>query len=135
MVDEDTLKRWINVEVRGANRATVTRARPLAELVDEDEPKATARDGTEHVFDPEVLGRLYEALSPIARMDLKLPITIYLSHKSDDSCYVADDAAIEALTQLGMATSDPREGKLWLGRALARRFAKEWPTVTQFVIM
>lgn len=134
-VDEDTLKRWMNVEIRQSNRSTVTRGRPLNELLSEDEPQAEARDGSVHAFDPDTLERLAEELSPIARMDLRLPITFYLTHKVSDDCYVAEDGAIEALTQLDVAKSDPRKGKLWMGTALARSFAREWPTVAQFVLV
>lgn len=134
MVDDDTLKRWMNLEIRSSNKATVTRARPLTELLTEDEPTAEARDGSTHAFDPEVLERLGDELSPLARVELSLPITIYLTHKTSDDCYVAEDAAIEALTQLGVAKTEPRGGKLWMGTALARRFAREWPTIAQFVI-
>lgn len=134
-IDEDTIERWMNVEIRQANRSTVTRGRPLRELLAEQEPAAEARDGSVHRFEPEVLERLADQLSPIARVDLKLPITFYLSHKTDDSCYVADDGAIEALQQLGIGQAEPRKGKLWMGTAVARGFAKEWPTVAQFVIV
>lgn len=134
-VDEETLKRWMNVEIRQSNRSTVTRGRPLNELLAEDEPAAEARDGSPHRFDPEVLERLADELSAIARADLRLPITFYMSRRTGDDCYVADDAAIEALTQLDVAKTDPREGKLWMGTALARTFAREWPTIAQFVIV
>lgn len=134
MVDEDTLERWINVEVREVNRATVANGRRLPELLDEDEPSVEARDGSTHRFDPDALERLHEALSPLTRADLKLPITFYRSRKAAESCYVADEAAIEALEQLDVATSEARDGKLWIATALAKDFARRWPGVAQFVI-
>lgn len=134
LVDEETLKRWMNLEIYQTNQATVTRARHLTELLAEEEPTAEARDGSIHAFEPAVLEELAEALSPLARVELKLPITVYLSHKAANDCYVADDAAIEALHQLGVTDIEPREGKLWIGTPLARRFAKDWPGVVQFLI-
>lgn len=133
-MDEDTLKRWMNLEIYQTNQATVTQPRFLPELLAEDEPAAEKRDGSIHRFDPDVLDELAEALSPLARIELKLPITFYLSHKTSDDCYVADDAAIEALAQLGVTDTEPRDGKLWLSTPLARRFAKDWPGVAQFLI-
>lgn len=133
-MDEDTLKRWMNLEIRKANKATVSKGRPLSSLVDEEDPVAQARDGTLHEFDPDTLERLYEALSPLTRVELELPITFYLSHKAADNCYIADEAAITALDQLDISTTEPREGKLWMSTPLARDFAREWPTIAQFVI-
>ncbi len=133
-MDEDTLKRWMNLEIRKANRATVSNGERLTELVDQDDPHVEARDGSTHAFDPDTLDRLHDELSPFTRAELTLPITFYLSHKAADSCYVADDTAIHALEQLDVASTSPREGKLWMSTPLARDFARTWPTVAQFLI-
>lgn len=134
MVDKDTLKGWMNLEIRKTNQATVTRKPRLATLVSDENPSAPRRDGTTHTFDPDVLERLYEALSAFTRAELELPITFYLSHKAADNCYIQDETAIQALTQLDAAHTTPREGKLWMSTPLARELAREWPTITQFLI-
>jgi uncharacterized protein (UPF0216 family) len=133
-VDDDTLEQWINVEVAEANKAIVSDGVRLSELLAMDEPTATARDGSTHRFDPEALERLREELSPLTRAELELPITFYRDRQASGSCYVADATAQEALDQLGVATSEPREGKLWIGTALAKDFARDWPGLAQFVM-
>lgn len=133
-IDEDTLKRWTNLEIHKANESIVTNGARLSDLLDLEEPVLEARDGSVHRFDPDALARLDEALSPLVRAELELPITFYRTHDATDSCFVADETAQRALDQLGVATSEPREGKLWMGVALAKDFARNWPGVAQFVI-
>lgn len=134
VVDKDRLKRWMNLEIRKTNQATVTTKERLGELIHQEDPSLERRDGSPHTFDPEALERLYEALSPFTRAELELPITFYLSHKAADNCYVQDDTAIRALEQIDVARTSPREGKLWMSTPLARAFARDWPTIAQFLI-
>ncbi len=132
--NDDVLRRWMRLEVHGSNASTVTKARELTDLLGEEEPQAQARDGSIHRFDRDALERLAEQLSPLARIEARLPITFYLSHRTSGDCYLMHDHAIEVARQLGLTDSQPRDGKLWVGAALARAFAKEYPTLVQFVI-
>lgn len=133
-IDEDTLKKWMNVEVHEANRAIVTRGPRLRELVSQEEPTAEKRNGEIHRFDPDVIDRLQEELSALVRVNLRLPITVYFDHTTDAGAYLSHEWAIEAVEQLDLVEAEAREGKLWLSRAKAMQLSKEWPTVFQFLL-
>lgn len=133
-IDEETLKRWTNLEVHEVNKATVTKGQRLRELLSEDEPSLPKRDGESHDFDPEVLEELNDELSPLVRVNLRLPITIYFDHTTEAGAYVAHEWAIEAVQQLGATDADERDGKLWLSRATAMKVARDWPTVFQILL-
>lgn len=133
-IDEETLERWTNLEVREVNKSTVTKGRRLRELLSEDEPSAPTRDGEEHEFDPETLERLDEELSPLVRANLRLPITIYFDHQTETGAYIAHDEAIDAVDQLDVTETSPREGKLWLSRSQAIQIAREYPSAFQFLL-
>ncbi|MDX1612215.1 MAG: DUF61 family protein [Candidatus Thermoplasmatota archaeon] len=133
MFDEDKLKKWFQLEGHRVNDALVTRRVPLTELLEMEAPQATTRSGGVHTFDAQALARMAEGLSSLARGQLKLPIHIYEHHEQPTDCYVSDEGAIRALTQLGEVDREPREGKLWMSRPLARELAGRWPTLIQFV--
>lgn len=133
-MDEETLKRWMTLEVNEVNQATVTKGRRLRALMAEDEPAAEMRNGDLHRFDPDTLERLEGELSPMVRANLRLPVTIYLDHDTDSGCYISHDWAIEAVDQLDVLQTSKRDGKLWLSRAKAIQIADEWPTAFQFLL-
>lgn len=133
-IDEETLRRWMNVEVHDANRAIVTRGPRLRELLGEEAPSATKRNGEEHRFDPEVLEELGEQLSPLVRVNVRLPITVYFHHETESGAYISHEWAIEAVEQLSLVEASKREGKLWLSRTKAMQMAQAYPTVFQFLL-
>ncbi len=133
-IDEDTLERWMKLEVHEVNKATVTKGRRLRELLGESEPTANKRNGEEHRFESDVLDRLSDELSPLVRVNLRLPITIYFDHQTETGAYIAHEWAIEAVDQLGLTETSPREGKLWLSRTKAMQMAREYPTAFQFLL-
>lgn len=108
--------------------------RPLRQLLREEEPSAPTREGGVHRFDVDALRRLAEALPPILRTDLRVPILFFVDHEIPENAFVMDAPAAEALRRLGVTQARPRDGKLWVSVALARRFAQEYPTVAQFVV-
>lgn len=130
--DERTLKKWFALEGHRINDDLVRSPRPIGELLEEDEPAVPTSKGGQHVFDREVLERFAQGLSPLVRSSIKLPVTFYLSHQTQHDCYVQDKHAIKALEQLELVDTQPRDGKLWLGRPLAYELARAWPTVFQF---
>ena len=133
-IDEDTLKRWMSLEVHEANRAVVTKGRRLRQLLQEDEPSAEKRNGEPHDFDPDVLARLNDELSPLVRANVRLPITIYFAHDTETGAYVSHEWAIEALEQLDVTETTEREGRLWMPRSKAMLIAREYPTAFQFML-
>lgn len=130
--DDKTLKKWFALEGHRVNQGLVRSPRPLTELLDQDEPTVPTKDGDAYTFDPETVERFADGLSPLVRSSIKLPITIYFSHKTQHDGYIQDKHAIRAIDQLGLVDTEPREGKLWIGRPLAYELAKAWPTVFQF---
>lgn len=134
VVEDRVLKKWMALEMGKVQQAIVRAPQPLRRLVNEDEPTAPTRGGEPHVFDKDVLARLAQRLSPLARSSLRVPILVYMDHETSGDCYVADAAAIDALVQLLDRPTEPRDGKLWMSLPLARRLAQDWPTVFQFVI-
>jgi uncharacterized protein (UPF0216 family) len=133
-IDEETLKRWTNLEVHEVNKSTVTKGRRLRDLLSEDEPSARKRDGEDHVFDVDVLERLHDALSPLVRANVRFPITIYFDHQTETGAYIAHEWAIEAVEQLDVTETSEREGKLWLSRSKAIQIAREYETAFQFLL-
>lgn len=133
-IDEETLRRWMNIEVHETNRAVVTKGRRLRQLLREDEPSAEKRNGEAHEFRPDVLERLDEELSALVRANVRLPITIYFAHDTETGAYVSHEWAIEALEQLDVTETTEREGKLWLSRSKAMTIAQAYPTAVQFML-
>lgn len=135
MVSEDVLERWLKLELGKVHDGLVRGQVPLATLLRMDEPVAQTRGGQPHLFDPEALQALAEGISEATRDRLKLPITVYLDKDAPGNAYVGDGAAIAALVELGEARTEPRDGKLWMGTALARDLSKRYPTLVQFVML
>lgn len=130
--DDRTLKKWFALEGHRLNEGLVRSPRPIAELLEQEEPSLATKKGGEHVFDRDTLERFAKGLSPLVRSSIKLPITIYVSHQTQDDGYIQDKHAIRALEQLDLVDTEPRDGKLWMGRPLAYELAKAWPTIFQF---
>ncbi len=130
--DDRTLKKWFALEGHRLNEGLVTSPRPIDELLGQDEPSLPTKKGGEHTFDRETVERFADGLSPLVRSSIKLPITIYFSHQTQNDGYIQDKHAIQAIEQLDLADTQPRDGKLWIGRPLAYDLAKAWPTVFQF---
>ena len=135
MVEERSLERWFALEMTRFHRSFVSQPRPLFELVEESDPTAPTKGGELHRFDVATLRRIHDALGPLARRRLRLPITFFVDKDVPDDAHVTDEPAIELLRALGELPDGaaPREGKLWLGLARARVVADRYPGVFQFV--
>lgn len=132
---EGAIDKWIALEMGKLREGLVLSPRSLGDVLLEDVPTATTRGGGVHAFDKAVLQRFADALSPLDRRRLKVPITFYVDHDMPDDAYLSDEAAARLLVALGDVPSGaaPREGKLWLGHARARGIAARYPSAFQFV--
>jgi uncharacterized protein (UPF0216 family) len=134
LIDDDTLKRWMSLEVHETNQQAVTNRRRLRKLRREDEPTAQARNGSTHAFDPDALEAFADELSPLVRVNLQLPITVYFDHETTADAYVSHEWAIDALGQLDEVDTTPRDGKLWLSRTKAMQLSQKYPSVFQLML-
>ena len=135
MVEERALERWFALEMTRFQRAFVAQPRPVGDLVLEPEPTAPTKGGELHHYDIATLRRIHDALGPLARRRVRLPVTFFVDKDLPADAHVADQAAIELLQALGEvpAGASPREGKLWMGLAKARLVAQRYPGAFQFV--
>lgn len=136
-MDEDTLRKWMALELKGTQDRLARRRVPLTELVAEDDPAVTTRGGDEHRFDRRELERWRDATPPHKRHRLRLPVFLVQPHgTSPRDVFVEDGDAAAALQEMGLLRPDAglREGKLWMGRALAVDLHRELPTTTQLAI-
>jgi len=134
-VEERALDRWLALEMTRFHRSFVSQPRPLFELLQEAEPAAPTKGGELHRYDLATLRRIHDALGPLARRRVRLPVTFFVDKDLPDDAHVADEPGIEMLRALGEVPSTlaPREGKLWLGLARAQVLAGKYPGVFQFV--
>lgn len=133
-MDERILEKWFRMEAGNLNAALVRAPRPLADLLLEERPTAPTKAG-EHAFDPDALRRLADALPPLVRARLRVPLLVYRETETPDEAYVLDAVAAKALKVLGVAVARPREGKLWVSYGLLVEFARRYPTCLQTVLL
>jgi uncharacterized protein (UPF0216 family) len=134
--DEPVMMRWMGIEISRTNRGMVTGRRPLSELLAVEEPSAKTKGGDPHYFDPAVLHRIAEGLPEDLHRKLRLPIQFYYTPDVPDSCFLADEAAVEALRQLGelSAMRTMVKGRCWVARAIAFAIMQQYPTAVQVVM-
>lgn len=132
-VDERVVERWMSLEIGKVHETLVRAPRPLLDCLLEERPTAATRAG-EHVFDVAALRRLAEALSPLTRARVKVPLVVFLDSDMHGECYVADAAAVRAVRELGAAKAEPKGDKVWMSESLARDLALRFPTCVQFVM-
>jgi len=70
------------------------RARAVSDLAIEEGPATATRGGAAHAFDRDVVRRIHEALSPLERRRVRLPVTFYVEHELPEDAYVSDEAAL-----------------------------------------
>ena len=137
MVREGALEKWFALEMRRVRDAMVTQPRSLSDLMLEDAPSVRTRGGELHAFDKAMLQRFHDALSPLTRRKLRLPVTFYVDSELPGEAYVQDEAAATLLRTLGEvpAALEPRAGRLWLSHARARDISERWRGAFQFSMM
>jgi hypothetical protein len=136
ITEESVLTRWMGMEIARINDSVVAGRRGLADLLAEEDPGAVTRGGGEYHFSRETLATLAGQLPGKTRADLKLPILFFLDMDVRDSCYLADETAVEALRALGDLGEGRKvtEGRLWVSRAIAYAIARKYPTAVQFTL-
>lgn len=132
MIDDNTLQRLLRGEVHKLNH-DLAEPVPLRAVRDLDAPQSPTKGGGVHVFDRDALDRFHAALSPLARVTVRVPLRFYVPHDLRGEVYLAEPDAIEAATQLGATKTQPRDGKLWMSQALAQAFSSRYRTLVQFV--
>lgn len=79
---------------------------------------------------------LGEELAPELRDRLKLPILFFFDFRVEDSCFLNDKHALEALqilSELGEMYR-MRQGKVWVGKSMAYSIMRKYPTAIQITM-
>jgi uncharacterized protein (UPF0216 family) len=130
------MSRWLAMEISRINGGIVRDRKPLHELLMEQEPCATTRNGMPHYFKRDVIAALGRKLPRGIHARLRLPILFFLSPDVPDSCFCSDEAAVRALQVLGEISElrTVHGGRIWVARAIAYAVAEKYPTAVQVVI-
>lgn len=99
-------------------------------------PQPRTRAEIRYVFDRKVIGMLGEELAPELRDRLKLPILFFFDFRVEDSCFLNDKHALEALqilSELGEMYR-MRQGKVWVGKSMAYSIMRKYPTAIQITM-
>jgi uncharacterized protein (UPF0216 family) len=134
MTDEQVLRRWFSVEMGKLLETFVPVPRPLHDLLREERPTALTRSGDVHPFERSALTSLSNELPPLTRAQIRLPLTLHIDNETPGDVYSSDPSTNDVLMVLGVTTSTPRDGRLWVSAPLARDFARRYPTLVQFVM-
>ena len=97
---EGPLKKLLEMEYRNINQGLVTKPRYLRDLLKEDAPACTAKDGSSYRFDSSDLHGFASRLTDEEKESLRLPITMTFQTDLPDSCYVSDSVASAILSRL-----------------------------------
>ena len=137
ITEESVLTRWMGMEIARINDGVVAGRRPLASLMAEENPQGRTKGGGIHFFSRVTLASLGDRLDESTRKTLKLPIIFFFSVDIRDSCYLADEIAVQALQALGDLGEGRRltDGRLWIARAIAYAIARKYPTAIQFAMV
>lgn len=137
LVDEETLDRWVGLEMGGLHRGLVTRRKSLARLLEEEDPRCTTRDGEAYPFDRDDLRKLAAVTSEEERGRLRLPITLRFHGDLENQVSVEDELAAAVLRRLaGVERAYPfREGRAWFPYSLGLEFTLRYPTAVQRLLL
>ncbi len=134
--EESVFRRWMGIEAARLRQGLVEDRKRLSVLLGEEEPQAATKAGEPYLFDKEIITLFGEQVPPVLHRRLRLPITFRFSPDVPGSCYLNDEAAVQALQALGEISGLRRmhEGKLWMGRAIAYAIGQKYPTAVQFAL-
>lgn len=82
---EGSLRKLMEIEYRNINAGMVTRSRKLKDLLREDAPACTAKDGSPYRFDKRRLHIFADELTEDEKENLRLPITLTFNVRLSDS--------------------------------------------------
>lgn len=134
--DESTLLRWMRLEIGRINDGIVSERKRLSHLLAEECPSSVTKGGDRYDFDRDILLRLGQALPGELQRRLRLPILFYFDSTVPDSFFLADEAAVQALQDLGEISSLRRMqgGRLWIAKSLAYAIMNRYPSAMQVVM-
>ncbi len=134
--DESTLLRWMRLELGRINDGVVAERKRLSRLLREENPSSVTKGGDRYEFDRDVLLRLEQALPGELQRRLRVPILFYFDSTVPDSFFLADEAAVQALQDLGEISSLRRMqgGRVWIAKPLVYAVMNRYPTVMQIVM-
>lgn len=134
--EESVFRRWMGIEAARLRQGLVEDRKRLSVLLTEEEPQAVTKAGEPYRFDKEMIELFGEQVPAVLHRRLRLPITFRFSPDVPGSCYLNDEAAVQALQALGEISELRRmhDGKLWVGRAIAYAIGRKFPTAVQFAI-
>ncbi|RXE55839.1 hypothetical protein ABH15_06335 [Methanoculleus taiwanensis] len=134
--DEAVLMRWMRLEIGKLNEGLVAERKTLRRLLEEEAPSSTTKSGQEYLFDAGLIRQLGEQLPPDLHRRLKLPMLFYFDMTVGGSCFLTEEAAMEALQHLGEISHlrRMREGRLWFAKPIAYDLMNRYPTVIQIVM-
>jgi uncharacterized protein (UPF0216 family) len=134
--DESVLKKWMAFEMGKINDGVVAERPRLKDLLQAKHPSAVTRGGKEYDFDRNTLCLLEKRLPIKLQARLRLPIIFFFDSNIADSCFLTEEAALEALQIMG-DLSDLRAmtgGKLWIGRAIVYSLMRKYPSLIQIMM-
>ena len=133
MYDDRVLQRWLRLEAGRMNDGIAAERPVLADLLATDRPVSITRGGDEYRYDPVVLRSIADRLPDRLVRRLRLPILLFASMDVPDSCSITDRYAFEALQALGEISTmrEFKDGRAWIGRAIAYGLVAKYPTAVQ----
>lgn len=134
--DNPVFARWMEGEMGKINKGIVAQRKTLAQLLEEEVPHSRTRAGRRYVFDRQVIRMLGEELPSELRDRLKLPILFFFDFRVEDSCFLNDKHALEALQMLSELGKmyRIRQGKVWVGKSMAYSIMRKYPTAIQITM-
>jgi uncharacterized protein (UPF0216 family) len=133
MYDDRVLQRWLRLEANRMNDGIAAERPTLAALLEAERPVSVTRGGDEYRYDPGVLRALSDRLPDRLARRLRLPVLCFASMDVPDSCAITDQVAFESLQALGEISTmrEFRDGRAWIGRAIAYGLVTKYPTAVQ----
>lgn len=133
MHDDRVLQRWLRLEAGRMNDGVAAERPTLAALLEAERPVSVTRGGDEYRYEPAVLRSIADRLPAGIARRLRLPILCFASMDVPDSCSITDRHAFEALQALDEISMlrEFRDGRVWIGRAIAYGLVAKYPTAVQ----
>ncbi|MFQ5986630.1 MAG: DUF61 family protein [Thermoplasmata archaeon] len=137
MFDEEAVDRWVGLEMGRLAHGLVSRTRSLGQLLEEEHPRTTTREGESYAFDKKVLQGLAAVTSDEERDRLRLPITLRFHADLENQASVEARLAATVLRRLaGVERAYPfREGRAWFPYSLGLEFLLQYPTAVQRILL
>ncbi len=123
----------IQKEVQLLNRHLARERRSLKDLLDEDKPRITLRDGSSHLFKKAELEKLAKDLPKDQHTKLRLPIYIELSSDRFGAGTARITGKIECQIISKILNLKHERDEIFIYRQDIRKLRRELPTTTQYM--